>query len=478
MNTGLEKIDDHRWILPKSGKMLTDGLIFSDEDLIKAVAGDGTVEQVRGMATLPGIIGKAMVMPDAHQGYGFPIGGVAAFDPVNGVVSPGGVGYDINCGVRLLRSKLRADELTEDQYQRLADGLAAAIPAGIGVGGAKRINRHDMYRVMEYGAAWALENGMGSPNDLEFCEAGGALPGARPEVLGDRAVDRGSGQLGSLGAGNHFVELGRVEAVFEPKAAEAFGLFEGQLVLWIHTGSRGLGHQVCGDYLKKLGKSKDAIIPKDSQLIAAPPDSKIGSEYLGAMAAAANYAFANRQILAHTAVENIMRILKMSPASLGLGLVFDLAHNIAKLERHVIDGKERMLWVHRKGATRALGPGHPEVPDRYKAVGQPVLVPGDMGRASYVLRGSERAEALTFASSAHGAGRRLSRNKAKHTAKGRRIDQELARNNIMVRAASKATLAEEMPEAYKDVNKVVEVMQGAGIAPMVAKTRPLVVIKG
>lgn len=477
MTNDLHRLDEHRWLLPKTGQMRAEGLIFSDEQLIKAVAADGTLEQVRGMACLPGVLGSAMAMPDAHQGYGFPIGGVAAFDPVNGVVSPGGVGYDINCGVRLLRSKLSADDLSQSDYQALADGLAAAIPAGVGTGG-KRTSRKDMTRVLERGAAWAVQNGMGSQSDLEFCEAGGALPGAVPDILGNRAIDRGANQLGSLGAGNHFVELGRVDEIMDQQAAAAFGLFEGQLVLWIHTGSRGLGHQVCGDYLKKLAKNKDAIIPKDSQLIAAPPDSDIGSEYLAAMASAANFAFANRQILAHMAMETIMRVLGASPAALGLGMIYDVAHNIAKLENHKVNGKDRMVWVHRKGATRALGPGHPEVPARYKAVGQPVLVPGDMGRASYILRGSAKAEELTFASSAHGAGRRLSRNKAKSTAKGRAIDRELAKNKILVRAASRATLAEEMPEAYKDVNLVAGVMHGAGIAPMVARTRPLVVIKG
>ena len=394
------------------------------------------------------------------------------------MVSPGGVGYDINCGVRLLRSKLRADDLAAEDYKRLADALEAAIPAGVGTGGKTRLSRKEINQVLERGAAWSVDQGLGGRTDLEFCEAGGALPGALPGALSNRALDRGAGQLGSLGAGNHFVELGRVDEIMDPLAAEAFGLFQGQLVLWIHTGSRGLGHQVCGDFLKKLAKDKDAIIPKDSQLIAAPPDSRIGSEYLGAMAAAANFAFANRHILAHTAAETIMRVLQAGPAALGLGLVYDVAHNIAKLERHIVGGKERPVWVHRKGATRALGPGHKEVPDRYRSVGQSVLVPGDMGRASYVLKGSEKAEALTFASSAHGAGRRLSRNKAKYTARGRIIDQELARRQVIVRAASRATLAEEMPEAYKDVDQVAKVMQGAGIAPMVARTRPLVVIKG
>ncbi|ADK83637.1 protein of unknown function UPF0027 [Desulfarculus baarsii DSM 2075] len=474
----LQRLDAHRWLLPRQGKMRTDGLIFSDDELIGAVRADGTLQQVQAMAALPGIVGPAMAMPDAHQGYGFPIGGVAAFDPHAGVVSPGGVGYDINCGVRLLRSKLVAADLNHQQLTRLADALAAQIPAGVGQGGAKRLDDRQLDRVLTQGAAWAVNNGHGQATDLEFCESNGQIPLADPDQVSTHARNRGRDQLGTLGAGNHFVELGVVELVADADAAQAFGLFPGQLVLWIHSGSRGLGHQVCDDYLKRLRQDKDAVHSPDSQLIAASPHSPVGQSYLAAMAASANFAFANRQMLTHLARQAIGQTLQISPANLGLALVYDVAHNIAKLETHTVHNRQRQLWVHRKGATRALGPNHPELPPRYAAIGQPVLTPGDMGRASYVLKGSHLAETLTFASSAHGAGRRLSRAKAKHNAKGRDISAELAQTNVIVRAKARATLAEEMPDAYKNVNNIAAIMQNSGVAPIVAKTRPLVCIKG
>ncbi|RJX29928.1 MAG: RtcB family protein [Desulfarculus sp.] len=474
----LERIDDFRWRLPQSGAMRTDGLVYADAELVQALDRDGTLKQLEGVASLPGIVGPALAMPDAHQGYGFPIGGVAAFDPDEGVVSPGGVGYDINCGVRLLRSRLSAEELGPQRLNRLADSLAAGVPAGVGAGHGRGLAARDLERIMTRGAAWAVGRGQGSASDLEFCEAQGALPGADPAAVSERARTRGSGQAGSLGAGNHFLELARVDQVYDPAAAEAFGLAPGMLVLWIHSGSRGLGHQVCDDFLKRLAQDPQALHPPDRQLAAAPPSSPAGRDYLAAMAAAANFAFNNRQLLTQACREIMGRVLGLGPADLGLGLVFDVAHNVAKREWHEYGGRRRELIVHRKGATRALGPGHPELPARYAAAGQPVLVPGDMGRASYLLRGTARAQAETFASAAHGAGRALSRTQAKKAARGRDLRAELAVRQVTVRAASGKTLAEEMPEAYKDVERVVGVMHGAGIATLVARSRPLAVIKG
>lgn len=474
----LTNVDQYRWKLARQGEMRGDALVLADHGLLQGILRDGALDQLRAVACLPGLVGAALAMPDAHQGYGFPIGGVAAFDPGEGVVSPGGVGYDINCGVRLLRSKLLADDLGPARVAGLADALAAGVPAGVGEGGGRRLDPDELDRILMRGASWAVGQGFGTLEDLTFCESEGTISGADPDAVSDRARQRGHGQAGSLGAGNHFVELGRVEQVYDPEAAEAYGLHPGQLVVWLHSGSRGLGHQVCDDYLRLLARDPEALHPADRQLVATRPDSSNGQAYLAAMAAAANFAFCNRQLLAHQVREITMRALGLGPAALGLGLVYDVAHNVVKLETHRVNGRRRPLWVHRKGATRALGPAHPDLPARYQAVGQPVLVPGDMGRASYILRGTNRAETETFASSAHGAGRQLSRTQAKKQASGRRLAQELAAQEIQVRARSQATLAEEMPEAYKDVSQVVGVMHGAGLATLVARTRPLAVIKG
>ncbi len=473
----LIKIDEYRWRLPKAGEMNTEGIIYADRDLV-AQMDRAVQEQLKGVASLPGIVGPALAMPDAHQGYGFPIGGVAAFDPARGVVSPGGVGYDINCGVRLLRSRVDAAELERVDLEGILDALFSQVPCGVGVGGALKCSERDLEQIMTRGAAWAVGRGLGRESDLEFCESGGGLPGADPGAVSPRALKRGGNQVGTLGSGNHFVELGVVDQVFDRDLARAFGLEAGMMVVWIHSGSRGLGHQVCDDYLRELGKSADALHPRDRQLVAAPPDSAVGRRYLGAMAAAANYAFANRQVLTHLVRRALAGALGRGEEALGLGLVYDVAHNVAKLERHQYQGRERELWVHRKGATRALGPGHPELPPPYRRAGQPVLVPGDMGRASFVLAGTARAQAETWASAAHGAGRLLSRRAAKKRAKGRRLDEELGRRGVLVRARGWGSLAEEMPEAYKDATQVVQVMHGAGVARLVARTRPLVVVKG
>ncbi|MCB2189270.1 MAG: RtcB family protein [Deltaproteobacteria bacterium] len=475
---GMREIGTHRWLLPKSGDMKTDAVVLADHKLLDALFTDGTLQQLANVAGLPGIVGNAWAMPDAHQGYGFPIGGVAAFDPESGVVSPGGVGYDINCGVRLVGSLLAADDLSPRDYHRLADALAVGVPAGVGQTGGVNLGEREMDRVLTEGAAWAVRQGLGLPGDLAHMEAQGALPGARPDEVSSRARERGRQQAGTLGAGNHFLELARVEEVFDPAAAPVYGLHPGGLVIWIHSGSRGLGHQVCDDFLRLLARDASVLHPPDRQLVAASPGSKLGRAYLGAMAAAANYAFNNRQVLCHLVREIMAQTLGRSPAKLGLELIYDLAHNVAKLEKHKVDGKLRSLWVHRKGATRALGPGHPELPTEYRPVGQPVLLPGDMGRASYVLRGTAVADRETFASAAHGAGRVLSRTAAKKLARGRKIEDELAARKITVRSHSRGTLAEEMPEAYKDVTQVARVLHESGVATLVARTRPIVVIKG
>jgi tRNA-splicing ligase RtcB len=474
----IDKISLYKWRISQPGQQGGSAFAYADESLLDDMKRDRALDQLMGVASLPGIVGPALAMPDAHQGYGFPIGGVAAFDPDNGVISPGGVGYDINCGVRLLRSKLGADELSQKQLTAIADTLAHQVPAGVGVGGGLVLNDKELSKVLKQGAAWAIERGMGTQSDLEFCEDQGALSFAAPQEVSARALKRGSKQLGTLGAGNHFVELARVAEVYDPDAAAAFGLRQGQAVLWIHSGSRGLGHQVCDDTLKTFAKSSATIRPKDRQLVCAPPGSKPGRAYLGAMAAAANFAYANRQVLSALVRQAMEMALKAGPRDLGLGLVYDVAHNVAKLEQHEINGKKQELWVHRKGATRSLGPGHPEVPSSYRKTGQPVLVPGDMGRASFVLRGTAQAQKESFASSAHGAGRTLSRTQARKQARGRSLIQELAGRGILVRTHNLKTLAEEMPEAYKDASRVVEVLHGAGIALKVARTEPLVVIKG
>ena len=474
----LEKIDDYRWRIPREGEMNCDAVVYADAELLEGLRREGALGQLKGVAGLPGIVGPALAMPDAHQGYGFPIGGVAAFDSDRGVISPGGVGYDINCGVRLLRSRLEGRELDAGRRRRLAEALASGVPAGVGVGGGLKMSERELRRVLARGASWAVGAGMGQAADLEFCEAGGALPGADAAAVSARALTRGRGQLGTLGAGNHFLELAVVDEVYDPRVAEVFGLFAGQVVVWIHSGSRGLGHQVCDEHLRGLARAPEAVRPRDRQLVAVPPGSEAGRAYLGAMAAAANYAFANRQVLTHLVREVLYRALGASPADLGLGLVYDVAHNVAKREEFTVGGERRWLWVHRKGATRALGPGAGDLPGRYRPVGQPVLVPGDMGRASFVLVGTARAERESFASAAHGAGRVLSRSAAKKKARGRALGRELAARGVEVRAHSARTLAEEMPEAYKDAARVVEVMHGAGIARKVVRTRPLVVVKG
>ena len=478
----LRQQDAVRWELPASYMpgMRVPGLIFADEAMIDSMAGDMAIQQVAHMASLPGIVGKALAMPDIHWGYGFPIGGVAAMRLEDGVVSPGGVGFDINCGVRLLRTNLH-ERAVKSQLPEIVNQLFRDVPTGLGRGKRKRAVSIDVEGALARGAAWAVDNGHGSREDLEAIESGGCLPGADTAKVSDRARQRGAPQLGSLGSGNHFLEVQVVETIADEKAAHAFGITEpGQVMLSIHTGSRGLGHQVCQEYLGVMQRAMEQyrISLPDRQLACAPIKSPEGQAYLGAMAAAANFAFANRQAITERTRRAFQHVLGQSEPEIDIGVVYDVAHNIAKMERHRVNGEEMTLCVHRKGATRALPAGDPEVPAKYRAVGQPVLIPGDMGRYSYILVGQEQARRETFASTCHGAGRLLSRGAAKKKLAGVDLVRLLAQKGIVVRAQSKAGLAEEASEAYKDVRDVVDIVEQSGIARVVARVRPIGVIKG
>jgi tRNA-splicing ligase RtcB len=474
-----KKIDDYRWEIPRQGGMRVPGLIYATEKMLQAIKGDNAAEQVANVAWLPGVVGSSMAMPDIHWGYGFPIGGVAAMDAEQGVISPGGVGYDINCGVRLVTTDLGFAEVKQ-RMKDIVIGLFRDVPCGVGQGGDLVLSRKELEKVVREGARSMVARGYGTEADLEHCEEGGCLTGAGSELVSDRAYQRGRDQLGTLGSGNHFLELQEVVEIYDETAAKAYGLWKGQFVVFIHSGSRGFGYQICEDSLELMNREVGKLgfnLP-DRQLACAFIASQAGRTYIASMAAAANYGWANRQLLMHRAVESISHTLKMSPAQLKTRLLYDVGHNIAKLETHEVEGKKRTVWVHRKGATRAFGPGRPEVPARYRTVGQPVLVPGSMGSASYVLVGTEKAMNESFGSSCHGAGRALSRHKAIAKGKGRSIAGELEREGIFVIARGKHTLVEEMPEAYKDVDEVVEVVHQAGLAAKVAKMKPFGVVKG
>lgn len=477
---GLRRIDSERLEVPIGYKdgMKVHGIIYSDEKLEKHLESEA-IGQVANMACLPGIVSASMAMPDIHTGYGFPIGGVAAFGMDDGIISPGGVGYDINCGVRLLRSNLRRFDV-EPKMKDIVNLLYSEVPAGVGSKGAIKLTEGDAKRILVKGARWAVEQGYGTEGDLERTESGGVIDGADVSLISQKAFERGRQQQGTLGSGNHFLELQYVDEIYDAKAADAFGLFAGQVTLMIHTGSRGFGHQVCTDFIgvMKRAMSRYGITLPDMELACAPFKSGEAQDYLSAMRASANYAWANRQCIMHWSREAIGKFLGLSPSGLGMSVVYDVAHNIAKVEEHTVGKKKTKLIVHRKGATRAFPPGHPELPSAYKAVGQPVIIPGDMGRASYVLVGTEKAMAETFGSTCHGAGRLMSRSKAIKTAKGRAIWREMEDRGVIVRSRGRETLAEEMPEAYKDVSEVVEVVHRAGISTKVARLRPMGVIKG
>jgi tRNA-splicing ligase RtcB len=478
----LVRISKYVWEVPKSYRadMKVPARIYASEALLDMAFRDKTMEQLVNTAAMPGVVKRVLVMPDAHQGYGPPIGGVVPTRYPDGVISPGAVGYDINCGVRLMTSRMVAQEV-QDEVESLISALFRNIPSGVGKGGgARHVSSREMDDVLVKGAAWAVKAGYGRPEDLERLEEGGAMDGADPSAVSPRAKQRGGPQLGTLGSGNHFIEIQEVEEVYDDEVARAFGLFEGQLALSIHSGSRGLGHQVCDDYVRELQTAvhKYNIQLPDRQLVCAPLDTPEGRRYFGAMVSAANYAWANRQCMAHLARRSFEEILAGRVRDFDLYTVYDVAHNIAKIEDHIVDGKKMKLCVHRKGATRAFGPGHPAVTPVYRAVGQPVLVPGDMGTASYVLVGTAGAMEESFGTTCHGAGRTMSRTAAKKRIHGGTLRRELEAQGIRVRAGSMAGLAEEAPDAYKNIDDVIEVVEGVGLARKVARLRPLAVMKG
>lgn len=478
----LKKIDDYRWEIPRSYKsgMVVPGLIFASESMLSHILEERALEQVANVAFLPGIVGHSLAMPDIHWGYGFPIGGVAATRITDGVVSPGGVGFDINCGVRLLRTNLTREEVTP-KIERLIAELYVNIPSGLGSEGKIRVSEKELNRVLATGSRWALEKGYGEAEDIVVTEESGCIKGANPDKVSSKAKKRGIPQLGTLGSGNHFLEVEVVDEIYDQDTAEAMGINEvGQVLILIHTGSRGFGHEVCSDYIRVLGTavSRYGISLPDRQLACAPVNSPEGEDYLQAMACAANYAWTNRQCIAHWTRECFARVLGKSQRELGLEQVYDVCHNIAKIEEHTVDGKKQMLCVHRKGATRAFPAGHPDIPAIYRNIGQPVLIPGDMGRCSYIAVGTETAMKDSFGSTCHGAGRVQSRAAAKRSIRGADVVKALAARGITVKAGSMSSIAEEASEAYKDVTEVVDVAHKAGISRKIVKAVPLGVIKG
>lgn len=477
----LNRIGDNLWEIPKTGEMRVPGRIYISQKMLESqLSEDEALKQVVNVAHLPGIEKYSLAMPDIHWGYGFPIGGVAATNLDDGVISPGGVGYDINCGVRLTTTSLIFQDI-QNKLQNLINKLFQNIPTGVGASGAiKKLSKTDLKNVLLKGSIWALENNLGSQNDIVFTEENGTLRGADFSVISARALERGADQLGTLGSGNHFLEVDVVDEIYDENAAEVLGLFLNQIVVQIHTGSRGLGYQICDDFLKVLqsASKKYGFNLPDKQLACAPIKSQEGQDYLSAMQAAANFAWNNRQVIMHLAKKSFLDTFNISEESLKFHLVYDVCHNIAKIEKHFIGNKEKQVCVHRKGATRAFAPGSNQIPTKYKHIGQPVLIPGDMGRYSFVALGTQKAMDETFGSSCHGAGRNLSRHKAMKIAKGRNLLEELKEKGIVIQAKGFKTIAEEMPEAYKDVASVVDVMHKEGITKKIAKLRPIGVIKG
>ena len=476
----LQRIGECVWEIPRQGGMRVPGRIYASEKLMAELRDDPALGQVANVAHLPGIVGHALAMPDIHWGYGFPIGGVAAVDVEEGAISPGGIGFDINCGVRLLRTALAADDLGP-HLMRVADALYQTIPAGVGSEGAiPKLTQAEEKQMLARGAAWAVARGFGRASDLEATEEGGCLRDADPGAVSDTALERGRSQVGTLGSGNHFLEVQRVDEVYDARAAAALGLAVGQVTVMIHSGSRGLGYQVCDDALRTMTRAmaRYGIAMPDRQLACVPLGSPEGRAYFAAMAAAANFAWTNRQVMTGLAERAFATALGLGPAALRFALVYDVCHNIAKLEEHVVDGQRRRVCVHRKGATRAFGPGHPALAPHLRPLGQPVIIPGDMGRYSFLLLGAPGAMAETFGTTCHGAGRVMSRAQAKKAGRGLDLVAELGRRGVIVRAQSLGGVAEEMPWAYKDVADVVEVVDRAGLARRVVKLRPFVVVKG
>ncbi|NPV12143.1 MAG: RtcB family protein [Ignavibacteria bacterium] len=473
----IEKITDYKYRIPKSNFpfMRVDGIVYADEDLLESIKNDKTIEQIANTASLPGIVGYSLGMPDAHQGYGFAIGGVAAVDLKEGVVSPGGIGYDINCGVRLLATDLEFDDV-KPKLEELVKQLFHEIPSGTGRGGDLKLSYAELDEVMKLGIDWAIQNKYAKPEDKDFIEEYGRLPNANPDMVSNKAKERGRDQLGTLGSGNHFAEVQIVQEIFDEEVARGFGLHKNQIVVLIHTGSRGLGHQVCTDYLKEMDaamKNYGIKVP-DRELACVPIDSREGKRYLQAMASAANFAFNNRQLITFNVRNVFKRLFKTDKVR----IVYDVCHNIAKVEEHNVFGKKMTVLVHRKGATRAFPKGHPALPEVYREIGQPVIIPGSMGTYSYVLVGTEKAMEETFGSTCHGAGRTLSRHKAKKMMSAEEAVSKLKERGVFIQATTKSGITEEIPEAYKNVSQVVEVVHQAGISKKVAKLKPIGVIKG
>jgi tRNA-splicing ligase RtcB (3'-phosphate/5'-hydroxy nucleic acid ligase) len=481
-NGVLEKIDDYRWLIPRGHKkgMRVDGIVFASEDMLGDIMEEQAVEQVANVAFLPGIVKYSLAMPDIHWGYGFPIGGVAATDVKTGVVSPGGVGFDINCGVRMLRTNLLEQEV-KPLAKQLADSLYKNIPSGLGSEGRIRLKGGEIDEVLVHGSGWAVSRGFGRTEDLDTTEDRGEMTGARPDMVSKRAKERGGPQVGTLGSGNHFLEVAVVDLIEDPDIAGEMGINRlGQVILMVHCGSRGLGHQTADDYIQTMisAASKYKVQLPDRQLACAPVESEEGRAYLSAMKCAANYAWANRQCISHWVRESFCEVLGKSEKDAGLELIYDVAHNIAKIEEHTVDGKKVKLCVHRKGATRSFPAGHPDVPLKYAKIGQPVFIPGDMGRYSYILVGTQRSMELSFGSTCHGAGRMRSRGEAKRQIDYREVIRDLDAKGITIRAGNLRDLAEEASGAYKDVARVVNVAAGAGLSMIVARTKPIIVIKG
>ncbi|WP_117364059.1 RtcB family protein [Natrarchaeobaculum sulfurireducens] len=476
----LEQVREHVWEIPQEGEMRVPARVLASESLLEEISEDKTLEQLKNTTHLPGITNYAICMPDGHQGYGFPVGGVGAIDAENGCISPGAVGYDINCGVRMMKTNLTYDELQGNEAE-LVDSLFANVPSGLGGGGIVEADIDTVDEILARGVDWALEHGHAVEEDLLHCEDEGMREEADPSKVTQKAKDRGKNQIGSLGSGNHFLEVQRVTDVFDDEVGEAYGLEEDQIVVLIHCGSRGLGHQTCNDYLRKIEKQHQGLLNQlpDKELAAAPAGSQLAEDYYGAMNAAINFAWVNRQLIMHRTRKVFERVFDRSWEEMEMHLLYDVAHNIAKKETHIVDGEERDLYVHRKGATRAFPAGHPDVPKAYRDVGQPVIIPGSMGAGNYVLRGGEHSMERTFGSTAHGAGRLMSRTQAKNEFWGGDVQQQLEeQDKIYVKAQSGATVAEEAPGVYKDVDEVVSVSDDLGIGDKVARTFPVCNIKG
>lgn len=469
----IQKAEENTYEIPKEGNMKVPVRIFASEKLLEAIKQDKTLQQAKNVSQLPGIQKYSIALSDAHQGYGFSIGGVAAFDLEEGIISPGGVGYDINCGVRLLKTNLNKKEFLEHRKEVL-DALYENVPSGVGIGSELRLDDKEMDNMLKNGSQWAVKKGYGKKEDYLFTENEGRMEKANPDKISQRAKARGKKQLGTLGAGNHFLEVQFVDEIFDEKAAKVFGLKENQVVVLIHTGSRGFGHQTATDYIKKMEKEYGWDHLPDRQLICAPIKSELGKEYREAMEAAANFAFANRQVITH----KVRKSFEKSFPNVKIDVIYDITHNMAKFETYKINGNEKELCVHRKGATRAFGPGNKEIPKKYQKIGQPVFIPGSMGTASYVLIGTKESKDISFSSTVHGAGRVMSRSQAKREVKEKSLKKELEERNVAFKAGSVKGMLEEAPDAYKDIEEVARVVDKIGISKKVARLRPLAVIKG